>query len=64
VSASSDAFAFQLVDVTRAADWDAAIETAVKLWGRVDILVNNAGTSYQNKASEHDTQYNRIIPQW
>lgn len=56
VAASSDALAFQHVDVSKKADWDAAIEKAVKLWGKVDILVNNAGTTYRNKATNDVTE--------
>lgn len=32
-------------DVTRAADWDAAIHACVARFGRLDILVSNAGTA-------------------
>lgn len=52
VAASSEAFAFQTMDVSKAADWQTAIDKTVKLWGKVDILVNNAGTSYSNKVRE------------
>ena len=31
------------LDVTSAADWDAAVQTALDRYGRLDILVNNAG---------------------
>ena len=31
------------LDVTRAEDWDAAVDTAVAEFGGVDVLVNNAG---------------------
>ena len=31
------------LDVTREADWEAAVETATRLHGQLDILVNNAG---------------------
>ena len=31
------------LDVTSEADWAAAVETAVNLFGKLDILVNNAG---------------------
>lgn len=40
------------MNVTKAADWQSAIDKVVELWGQVDILVNNAGTSYENKVSE------------
>jgi NAD(P)-dependent dehydrogenase (short-subunit alcohol dehydrogenase family) len=33
------------LDVTREADWQAAVETAVNTYGKLDILVNNAGMS-------------------
>jgi NADP-dependent 3-hydroxy acid dehydrogenase YdfG len=52
VAAKSESFAFQTMNVTKAADWQSAIDKAVELWGQVDILVNNAGTSYENKVSE------------
>ncbi len=35
--------AFVDLDVTSEASWSAAVETAVKRFGRLDILVNNAG---------------------
>ena len=57
VAASSESFAFQTMNVTKAADWQSAVEKAVQTWGHVDILVNNAGTSYQNKvrcATNHE----------
>ena len=31
------------LDVTSAAQWDAAVQTALDRYGRLDILVNNAG---------------------
>ena len=51
VAATSEALAFQEMNVTRGDDWQKAIDKAVQLWGKVDILVNNAGTTYPNKAS-------------
>lgn len=52
VAAHSEAFSFQHVDVSKKQDWDAAIQRAVELWGKVDILVNNAGTTYKNKVGQ------------
>ncbi|WP_420638839.1 glucose 1-dehydrogenase [Candidatus Poriferisocius sp.] len=34
---------YQRLDVTREADWDAAVAVAVNLFDKLDILVNNAG---------------------
>lgn len=34
---------YQHLDVTKPADWDAAVATAVKTYGKLDVLVNNAG---------------------
>jgi NAD(P)-dependent dehydrogenase (short-subunit alcohol dehydrogenase family) len=36
---------FAKLDVTREADWQAAVEAAVAGFGKLDILVNNAGIS-------------------
>lgn len=36
-------------DVTKRADIDRAVATAVETFGRLDIVVNNAGWSYRNK---------------
>ncbi|KAI1008669.1 hypothetical protein LB504_002058 [Fusarium proliferatum] len=52
VAATSESFEFQSMNVTKAADWQSAVDKAVQLWGHLDILVNNAGTSYENKAKE------------
>ena len=35
--------AYTHLDVTSAAEWDAAVQTAVDRYGKLDILVNNAG---------------------
>ncbi|KAK7509962.1 3-ketoacyl-reductase-like protein [Phyllosticta citriasiana] len=47
---------FQQLDVTKSAQWDAAIEAAVAAHGRVDILINNAGTSYAHKPTLQVTE--------
>ena len=44
---------FIRLDVTVAADWEAAVGVAVERFGRLDILVNNAGIS--NRATLEDT---------
>ena len=33
-------------DVSNAADWDRALEEALRKWGALDVLVNNAGVVY------------------
>jgi cyclopentanol dehydrogenase len=43
------------LDVTRAGDWQAAVETLTTTHGRLDILVNNAGI-YQRKPIEDTTE--------
>ena len=44
------------MDVTKRADWDATIRTALDKFGRCDILVNNAGWSYVNKPTLEVTE--------
>lgn len=56
VAATSEALAFQEMNVTRGDDWQKAIDKAVQLWGKVDILVNNAGTTYPNKSTNDVTE--------
>ncbi|KAF2087343.1 NAD(P)-binding protein [Saccharata proteae CBS 121410] len=56
LAATSDAFAFQAMNVSVAADWEAAMDKAISLWSKVDILVNNAGTSYKNKSTNEVTE--------
>ena len=43
------------LDVTSAADWDAAVQTALDRYGRLDILVNNAGTLGKRTGLEDTT---------
>ena len=43
---------FLQLDVTRAADWDAAVATLTDVHGGVDILVNNAGVYSRNRLED------------
>ena len=43
------------LDVTSAADWDAAVQTALDRYGKLDILVNNAGIGGQRVTLEDTT---------
>jgi len=56
VQSNPSMMAFQKMDVTKAADWKAAIDAAVQKFGKCDILVNNAGTSYRNKPTVEVTE--------
>ena len=40
------------LDVTREADWEAAIGVARERWGRLDVLVANAGVSFARPVTE------------
>lgn len=46
----------QQMNVTKRADWDAALATAESKFGPLDIIVNNAGTSYKNKPTLEVTE--------
>lgn len=44
------------MNVTKRADWDAAVAAAHEKFGTLDIVVNNAGTSYKNKPTLQVTE--------
>jgi cyclopentanol dehydrogenase len=43
---------FVTLDVTREADWERAVATSEKLYGRLDVLVNNAGIGGGNRIED------------
>ncbi|KAF2117701.1 oxidoreductase ucpA [Lophiotrema nucula] len=49
VKHNQSSLAFHKMDVTKAADWESTVKTAIEKFGKADVLVNNAGTSYRNK---------------
>jgi NAD(P)-dependent dehydrogenase (short-subunit alcohol dehydrogenase family) len=50
------------LDVTREADWRAAVATAVQAYGRLNVLVNNAGILFRAKIEEtSETDWDRIM---
>jgi NAD(P)-dependent dehydrogenase (short-subunit alcohol dehydrogenase family) len=52
---SNGAAIFQHLDVTREAEWEAAIKATVAAFGKLDILVNDAGISGSNVDDLFDT---------
>jgi NAD(P)-dependent dehydrogenase (short-subunit alcohol dehydrogenase family) len=54
INAAGGEALFVRLDVSREADWQQAVATAVSRFGKLDILVNNAGISAQS-AVEHTT---------
>ena len=50
------------LDVTREADWRAAVATAVERYGKLDVLVNNAGILLRSKIEEtSEADWDRIM---
>ncbi|MEM6498001.1 MAG: SDR family NAD(P)-dependent oxidoreductase, partial [Pseudomonadota bacterium] len=48
IKAAGGAAEFVVLDVTKDADWTAAVEKATDAFGGLDILVNNAGSVDQD----------------
>jgi NAD(P)-dependent dehydrogenase (short-subunit alcohol dehydrogenase family) len=50
------------LDVTREADWRAAVATAVQTYGRLSVLVNNAGILFRAKIEDtSEVDWDRIM---
>ncbi|WP_431024952.1 glucose 1-dehydrogenase [Halomonas sp. H5] len=53
---------YQTMDVTRQADWDAAIAVATEQFGRLDILINNAGVLSVGTIEEYGVEdFRRVM---
>ena len=52
INAAGGEALFVRLDVTREADWQKAIEAAVKRFGKLDVLVNNAGISGRGRVED------------
>lgn len=55
-STDPSSLAFHQMNVTKSADWKAAVAACIEKFGRCDILVNNAGWSYTNKPTSEVTE--------
>jgi len=50
------------LDVTREADWKAAVDTAVSRFGKLDVLVNNAGVGGPGRVEDvRLEEWNRVM---
>ena len=62
IAQNNGAAIFQHLDVTREAEWQAAVEATVAAFGKLDILVNDAGISGSNVDDLFDTgSWERIM---
>jgi 3-oxoacyl-[acyl-carrier protein] reductase len=53
---------FAIIDVTKQADCDRMVATAIETFGDVDILYNNAGAGIRKKLHEHtDEEWNFVL---
>jgi NAD(P)-dependent dehydrogenase (short-subunit alcohol dehydrogenase family) len=50
------------LDVTREADWQAAVATAVQTYGKLNVLVNNAGILFRARIEDtNEADWDRIM---
>ena len=62
-ASNPSALAFHQMDVTKSADWKAAMDAVQQRFGKCDILVNNAGWSYTNKPTTtvDEDEFDRVF---
>ena len=62
IRASGGAATYVHLDVTREADWRAAVATAVQTYGKLSVLVNNAGILLRAKIEDmSEADWDRIM---
>jgi len=62
IKAAGGEAVFVRLDVTHEADWQRAVETAVRQFGQLHILVNNAGVSGQGRVEDVTLEeWNRVM---
>ncbi len=62
IRAAGGAATYVHLDVTREADWRAAVATAVKSYGKLDVLVNNAGILLRARIEDtSEADWDRIM---
>lgn len=62
IRATGGAATYVHLNVTREADWQAAVATAVQTYGKLNVLVNNAGILLRAKIEEmNEADWDRIM---
>ena len=62
IRAAGGAATYVHLDVTRESDWEAAVATAVRTYGKLDVLVNNAGILMRKKIEDTSAEdWDRIM---
>jgi cyclopentanol dehydrogenase len=62
IRASGGQATYVHLDVTREADWRAAVATAVQAYGKLNVLVNNAGILFRSKIEDtSEADWDRIM---